>query len=264
MKFLWEGAISFGLILIPVKMYKATEDRKPDFHLVRGKDLCPIQYARVCKLTGEEVPFNDIAKSYEYQKGDFVILHDEDFKKAYKKRTETIEIVEFINLDEIDSKYFEQPYYLEPEKGASKVYALLREALKRSKKIGIAKYVLHNLEHIGALKVEGDVIILNQIRFESELRQTKDLEIPANQKFSDKELDIAIMLIDQLTFPFKPEDFKDTYAEDIKKLINQKVKTRKVEATETTGKSEPAKVVDLLSKLKQSLEEAKYKKRNVS
>lgn len=263
MKPLWEGAISFGLIHIPVRMYKATGDRKPDFHLVRKKDLCPIQYMRVCKLTGEEVPFQDISKSYEYQKGDYVILHDEDFRKAYARRTETIEIVEFVNINEIASKYYEQPYYLEPEKGASKVYALLREALKKSGKVGIAKYVLHNLEHLGVLKVEDDIIILNQMRFDSEFRKSEDLNIPESGSLPKKELDIAIMLIDQLSEPFKPGKFKDTYAGEINKAIEEKVKTGKISVKEEAV-SKPAEVVDLLSKLKQSLKEARNSKENVS
>ena len=259
MKPLWEGAISFGLILIPVKLYKATEERKPDFHLVREKDLCPVKYMRVCKFSGEEVPFNEIAKSYEYQKGDYIILHDEDFRKAYTKRSENIEIVAFADAAEIESKYFEQPYYLEPEKGASKVYALLREALKRTKKAGIAKYVLHNLQHLGILKVDGELLVLNQIRFESELRKPEGLKIPAYEKMAEKEIEVAIMLIDQLSAPFKPEDFKDTFSEEINKIIEEKVKTGKISSIGQSQPEKPAEVVDLLAKLKLSLEEAKKK-----
>jgi DNA end-binding protein Ku len=262
MKPLWEGAISFGLILIPVKLYKATNERKPDFHLVREKDLCPVTYMRVCKLSGEEIPFNEIAKSYEYQKGDYVILHDEDFKKAYAKRSENIEIIEFTDENEIDSKYFEQPYYLEPEKGASKVYALLREALKRTKKAGIAKYVLHNLGHMGILKVDGDLLILNQIRFDSEMRKPEGLKIPVKEKMAEKDIEMAIMLIDQLSSPFKAEDFKDTFSEEIKKIIEQKIKTGKISSIEQSRPERPAEVIDLMEKLKSSLEKAKEK--NVS
>lgn len=262
MKPLWEGAISFGLILIPVKLYKATDERKPDFHLVREKDLCPVKYMRVCKFSGEEVPFSDISKSYEYQKGDYVILHDEDFRKAYAKRSENIEIVEFTNENEIDSKYFEQPYYLEPEKGASKVYALLREALKRTKKAGVAKYVLHNLQHLGILKADGDLLILNQIRFDSELRKPEGLNIPAKEKMPQKEIEMAIMLIDKLSSPFKPGDFKDTFSEEIKKIIEQKVKTGKISSIEQAQPEKPAEVINLMEKLKSSLEKAK--KKNVS
>ena len=259
MKPLWEGAISFGLILIPVKLYKATEERKPDFHLIREKDLCPVKYMRVCKFSGEEVPFSEIAKSYEYRKGDYIILHDEDFRKAYAKRSENIEIVAFADAAEIDSKYFEQPYYLEPEKGASKVYALLREALKRTKKAGIAKYVLHNLQHLGILNVDGELLILNQIRFESELRKPEGLKIPAYEKMAEKEIEIAIMLIDQLSTPFKPEDFKDTFSEEIKKIIEEKVKTGNISSIDEFQPEKPAEVIDLLEKLKLSLEEAKKK-----
>ncbi|MCL4417650.1 MAG: Ku protein [Actinobacteria bacterium] len=262
MKPLWEGTISFGLILIPVKLYKATDERKPDFHLVREKDLCPVKYMRVCKSSGEEVPFGDIAKSYEYQKGDYVILHDEDFRKAYARRSENIEIVEFTDENEIDSKYFEQPYYLEPEKGASKVYALLREALKRTKKAGVAKYVLHNLQHLGILKADGDLLILNQIRFDSELRKPEGLNIPTKEKMPQKEIEMAIMLIDKLSSPFKPGDFKDTFSEEIKKIIEQKVKTGKISSIEQAQPEKPAEVINLMEKLKSSLEKAK--KRNVS
>src|SRR4030043_227158 len=207
MRPLWQGAISFGLILIPVKMYKATKERSLDFHLVREGDLCPIKYARVCKSTGEEVPYDKIAKSYEYQKGDQVIFHDEDFKKFYSKRTETIEVTEFANEAEIDMKYYEQPYFLEPEKGADKVYALLREALKKSKKVGIARYVLHNLEHLGVIK---------------------------------------------------PEKFKDTYTEELKEAIAKKSKSKTVSVPGTRKvKDKPTEVVDLLGKLRKSLQDVK-------
>ena len=258
MRPLWQGAISFGLILIPVKMYKATKERNLDFHLVREGDLCPIRYARVCKSTGEEVPYDKIAKSYEYQKGDQVIFHDEDFKKFYSKRTETIEVTEFVNEAEIDIKYYEQPYFLEPEKGADKVYALLREALKKSKKVGIAKYVLHNLEHLGVIKPEDDILMLNQIRFDSEIRKPIDLKIPASKKFSEKELDTAILLIDQLSEAFKPGKFKDTYTDELKVAISKKSKSKTVNAPKSKiVKDKPAEVVDLLGKLRKSLQDAK-------
>lgn len=262
MKPLWEGAISFGLILIPVKLYKATQDRKPDFHLVREKDLCPITYMRVCKNTGEEVSFSDIAKSYEYQKGDQVILHDEDFRQAYQKRSENIEIVAFADSAGIDSKYYEQPYFIEPEKGAAKVYSLLREALKRTKKVGIAKYVFHNLQHLGVLKTDGDMLVLNQIRFDSDIRKPEGLKIPADGDLAEKEIEIAIMLIDQLSSPFKPEDFKDTFREDINRIIDEKIKTGKVSSTDNALTEKPPEVIDLLERLRLSLEKAKEK--NVS
>jgi DNA end-binding protein Ku len=263
MRPLWEGSISFGLILIPVKLYKATEERKPDFHLVSKDDLCPVKYMRVCKFTGEEIPLDKIAHSYEYSKGAQAVFDDEDFKKVYKKRSENIEILEFTGLNEIDPKFYEQPYYLEPGKGASKVYSLLREALKRTGKAGVARYVLHNLEHMGILTVERNILILNQIRFSTEIRKSEELKIPLMENINEKEIDTAIMLIDQLTMQFKPEDFSDTYSEEIKKAIEEKARTGKFTGAEGGQDERPGKVVDLMEKLKLSLEEAK-KKKNVS
>jgi len=263
MRPIWEGALSFGLILIPVKLYKATEERKPDFHLVSKDDLCPVKYIKVCKFTGEEIPFDKIAHSYENGKGDQIIFQDEDFRKVYKKRSENIEILEFTGQNEIDPKFYEQPYYLEPSKSASKVYALLREALRRTDKVGVARYVLHNLEHLGILTIDGDILILNQIRFSTEIRKSENLQIPLSENMNEKEIDTAIMLIDQLTMPFKPDDFSDTYSEEIKKAIEEKAKTGKFSVAAGKQAERPGKVVDLMEKLKLSLEEAK-KKKNVS
>ncbi len=258
---MWSGAVSFGLIYIPVKMYKTTEERHPNFHLYRKSDLCPVQYVRVCKANGEEIAFKDVVRGYEYQKGDVVILHDKDLNQVYSKKTETIEIIEFIDSKEIDSKYFEKPYYLEPEKGAGKVYFLLVEALRKSKKVGIGRFVLKNLEYLGVLKEEKGILMLNEMRLFSEIRKTNDLNIPLKQKISSPELDMAVQLIDQLSRPFDPQKYKDTYSEVLKKAIENKSKsdTKKVKIPETG----PAEVVDLLGKLRKSLEEAKGEK-NVS
>ncbi|MDD3521209.1 MAG: Ku protein [Actinomycetota bacterium] len=263
MRPIWEGSLSFGLILIPVKLYKATVERKPIFHFVGKDDLCPVKYVKVCKFTGEEIPFDKIARTYEYRKGEQILLDDKDFKKAYKKRSENIEILEFTGLNEIDLKLFEQPYYLEPAKGAAKVYSLLREALKKTGKAGIAKFVLHNLEHLGVLMVDEDILILNQIRFSTEIRTHENIQIPLPENMNEKELDTAIMLIDQLTMPFNSNDFLDTYSEEIKKAIEEKAKTGKFSVKPDEPTPKPGKVLDLMEKLKLSLEEAK-KKKNVS
>jgi DNA end-binding protein Ku len=262
MRPLWEGSISFGLILIPVKLYKATDERKPGFKLLREEDLCPIKYVRVCKSTGEEVSYDKIAKGYEYSKGDYVVLSDEDLKKAFKKRTDNINIVKFTDVDQIDSKYYERPYYIEPSKGAAKVYALLREALKKTKKAGVARYVLRNIEHLGILKAEGDLLMLNQIRFHGEIRRPEGLNIPSDEDLADNELDTAVMLIEQLAAPFEPNEFEDTYAQEIQNAIEQKVKTGQIKTREPE-KEETGEVIDLLDSLKKSLDEAR-KKKNVS
>jgi len=255
MRPMWSGAISFGLIYIPVNMYKATEDRRLDLHLYRRGDLCPVQYARVCKATGEEIDAKDIVRGYEYEKGDIVVLHDKDFTRAYSRRTETIEILEFVDSSEIDSKYYQRPYYLEPEKGAEKVYFLLVEALKKSKKAGISRFVLKNLEHLGLLKEEKGMLIINQMRFDSEIRRPDSLNIPTGKKVPARELDMAIQLIDHLSTSFAPEKFKDTYSQVLKKAI--KHQADKGAVRQKVPPQEPAEVIDIMSKLRQSLEEAK-------
>jgi len=258
MRPVWTGAVSFGLIYIPVRMYKATEERRVDIHLYRKKDLCPVQYARVCKATGEEIDTKDIVRGYEYEKGDIIVLHDKDFTRAYSKRTETIEIMEFVNSEDIDSKYFEKPYYLEPENGAEKVYFLLVEALKKSKKAGISRFVLRNLEHLGLLKEESGMLIINQMRFDSEIRKPDVLNIPKGGKVRSRELDMAIQLIDQLSSSFKPDKFKDTYSQVLKKAIKQQAK--KGTAKPKAAQQEPAEVIDIMARLKKSLEQAKEKR----
>ncbi|MFC2159923.1 Ku protein, partial [Actinomycetota bacterium] len=181
--------------------------------------------------------------------------------KAYSKRTETIEIMEFVESGEIDSKYYEKPYYLEPEKGADKVYSLLVEALRKSNKVGVARFVLRDLEHLGVLKEENGILIINQMRYVSEIRKPGELNIPDKQKIAKPELDMAIQLIDQLSKPFEPGKHKDTYSEVLKKAIKSKATSNTKKVMEAG--SGPAEVVDLLSKLRQSLKNAKDKE-NVS
>ncbi|MGE5139955.1 MAG: Ku protein [Rudaea sp.] len=254
----WSGAISFGLINIPVKLYAATQERNLNLDMLRKGDLCPIKYARVCRATGEEVPYEDIVKGYEYQKGDYVVLEDEDLKKADVGKTQSIQVVQFVDEDEIDVKYFEKPYYLEPGKGADKAYALLREALRRSKKVAVCRFVLRTKENVGALKAEGNVIVLEQMRLPSELRAPAGLDLPAKAEVDNRELDMALQLIDQLTEPFKPEDFRDTYREELEKIIAQKVAGK--EPTAHGKPPEPTAVPDLMAALRASLERGRQNK----
>ncbi len=256
MRPIWSGAISFGLIHIPVNLYPAVGEKGLDFDYIRRKDLCRIRYARVCRATGEEVPMEDIVRGYEYKKGDYVILEEEDFKRASVKKTQMIEIVSFAQQDEIDIKLLEKPYYLEPTKGAQKAYALLREALKRSKKVGIARFVLKTREHMAIVRAEDALMVLEQMRFKDEIRQAAGLNLP-QEETSNKELDMAIKLIDQLTEPFRPEEFHDTYTEELKNLIEAKARGKVYEI-----KEEPvtAAVPDLLAKLRESLAHAQKKR----
>jgi len=258
MRAIWSGSISFGLVNIPVKLYVASEPKGGlEFDMLHKKDFSPIRYARICRADGKEIPFEDIVKGYEYSNGDYVVLTDEDFKKANLKKTKSIEISDFANEDEIDTIYFEKPYYLEPQKGAEKAYALLREALKRSKRVGVARYVIRNREHIGILKTHGNLVLLNQLRYFQEVRNTKELNIPAKEILKKGEIDLAIKLIDELTKPFEPKEYKDTYTEELKKIINKKAKGQLV--TPQGEEPVPTKVPDIVSVLRKSLEQQRHR-----
>lgn len=260
MRNIWKGSISFGLVNIPVKLFNASRDRELKFIMLHKKDLSEIRYARMCKEEEKEIPWSEIVKGYEYEKGEYVVMEQQDFEKANLKKTKTIEIVSFADEDEIDPIYYEKPYYLEPDKGAGNTYLLLGEALRKAKKVGIAKYVIHNREHIAILKPYKNLLILNQLRFDEELVKASELAIPqAEKKTAPKELEIAVKLINHLTKPFVPEEFKDTYTDEIKQIIEQKAKGKKIRPKGEEPK--PTKVHDIMSLLKASLEKKPPKKR---
>ena len=259
MRSIWKGALSFGLVNIPVRMYSASQTKEISFVMLHKKDLSEIRYARICKSEDKEVPWEEIVKGYEYEKGDFVVLEDVDFEKANLKKTKTIEIVNFIDEDEIDTIYYVKPYFLEPDKNAEHAYSLLREALKKSKKVGLAKYVLRNREHIAAVKVHEDMIIINELRYHSELLSPKDLIIPSVGKSNGKEIEIAVKLIENLTVPFKPKKYKDTYIEEIKQIIKKKEKGQPIHPK--TKEPKPTKIQDIMTLLQESLETKKKPKK---
>lgn len=258
MRAIWSGSLSFGLINIPVKLYSAAEsETRLDFNLLHKSDMSPIRYAKVCKLEGEEVPNEEIVKGYEYVEGQYVILTDEDLKKADTALNKTIEILDFTEGGQIDDIYYEKPYYLEPDKGAAKAYALLREALKRTGKVGIARFVLRNREHLAAIKPSGDVLVLDQLRYQSDIREAGGLKLPSSEQVEGRELDLALALVDKLSEPFRPDQYKDVYTEELRRLIEEKAQGRVPAAV---GKApEPTPVVDLMAMLKKSLEQEKEK-----
>lgn len=261
----WKGALSFGLVNIPVNMYTASLQKELSFVLLHKKDLSEVRYIRVCKAEDKEIPWQEIVKGYEYKKGNFVILQDVDFEKANLKKTKTIEIIHFVKEEEVDTIYYVKPYYLEPAKNAEKAYGLLREALKKSKKVGLAKYVLKNREHLAVVKVYEDMIILNQLRYQNEVLRAQELSIPAVGKIQAKEMDIAIALINHLTTSFKPKEYKDTFTEEIKQIIKQKSKGRPIHPK--TQEPKISKVHDIMTLLQKSLEnekKPKSKKRKLS
>lgn len=258
MRSIWSGAISFGLVNIPIKLYSAVGENTISFDMLRASDYSPIKYKRVALADDKEVPYDEIVKGYEFEKNEYVVLSDEDFEKVAPEKTKAIDIIDFVNEDEIDTIYFEKPYFLEPGNGAGKSYKLLLEALKESKKVGIAQYVLRNRERLGAVRPFNDLIILEQLRFHQEIRDWKEITIPKNIKIGEKEKEMAIQLIKQLTTHFKPEKYKDTYTDELMKIIEAKSKGEEIEVKQT--KKETTEVTDLMSVLKQSLKAVKDKR----
>jgi DNA end-binding protein Ku len=252
MRALWKGAISFGLVNIPVRMYTASESNTLDLDMLRKDDLCQVRFARVCREDGKEIPYEDIVKGYKYKGGDYVVLTDKDFESANVEKSHTIDIIHFVNESNVDSVFFEKSYYLEPDRSGAKSYALLREAIKRSKKAGLARFVIKNREHLGLLKAYDDIIVLNQIRFKNEIRSYGDLNLPAAKSITSKELQLALSLIENMTHKFNPKDYKDTYFEELKKIIEQKAKGRKIKPKGKAPKSTGVK--NLMTLLKKSLD----------
>ena len=246
------------MVYVPVKLYSAVESTKAlSFNMIRESDKCPIKYVRVCKNTGEEVPWSEIVKGYEYKKGDFVMLTDEDFEKAYPRKSKSIEIQDFVDKNEIDPSYFEKPYYLEPEKGAEKTYILLREALKKSNKVAVATFTIRKKESLAALLVKDNVLCLNQLYYEHEIRSPSKIDI-SDDKVSKKELEMAINLIEQMAAPWKPEKYKDTYDEELRKIIEAKIQQKPVEVDEE--EPIPTEADALIEQLKASLAKMKTTK----
>jgi DNA end-binding protein Ku len=253
MRSIWSGSLSFGLVNIPVKLYVATEDNGLDLTMLHKDDLSPVRFARFCKKEEKEIPYQEITRGFEVESGEYVVISEEDFAKATVKRTKSIEILNFVKEEEIDSVYFEKPYYLEPAKGSEKSYALLAEALKKSKTVGIAKFVLRAREHLALIKPSGNALILNQMRFSDEIRDMKDLEISKNKAVTEKELAMALAFIEQLTEKFTPENYKDTYIAELHKIIDAKRKGKTVKIAK--DEPIPTKVEDLMTLLKKSLEQ---------
>jgi len=225
--------------------------------MLHKSDLSPVRYLKVCKADGKEISFDEIVKGFEYQKNEFVILDDKDFEKANVRLTHLIDIVEFVNEDEIDIRLYEKPYYLEPNKEANKAYALLTHALTRSKKVGIAKFVLHNREHIGVVKTISGLLVLNILRYAGEIRDTNEVKIP-EIKLNKRELDMALLLIDHLTKPFKHDEFRDTYVEELNEVIKAKAEGKMPKAKGKKPVKTQAK--NLMLALQESLKRARTKK----
>jgi DNA end-binding protein Ku len=253
MRPLWNGSISFGLVNIPVRMFSASETRAGiDFDMLHKDDHSPIHYARICKEEGKEVDWDDIVKGFQYEEGKYVVFTPAQLEELGTERSSTIDIQQFTKEGDIDIRYFDKPYYLEPIKGGEKAYALLRSALEKSNMLALAKFVMHEHEHLAAIKPVGMALVLTQMRFPTDLRPGTDLTLPSDKEVSERELEVALKLIDQETKPFVPEDFHDTYTEELESQIRARIKGNK-----TTVKkryvAKQATAADLMSTLKASL-----------
>jgi len=259
MRAIWKGNISFALVSIPISLFSATRKNELSFHYLHRKDMSPVSYKRFCDAENSEVPWEEITRGYEYEKDQYVEITDEDLDKADIELTKTIQIQEFVQENEIDPVYFDKPYYLEPQKGGERAYALMRDALAQSKKVGIAKVVLKSREHLAAVKSVGNMLTLQTMRFSHEIVDAGALNLPAKAEISKKEMDLANTLIDSMSDKFDPNRYKDDYYDKVLGIIQMKVAgvTPQVPAPKGPG---PAKVVDLMEILKQSLNETKKAK----
>ena len=252
MRPLWTGSLSFGLISIPVIMYSASKERALDFTMLRKGDLSPISFKRVSKKTGEEVPYEEIVKGFEYKEDKYVVLEQEDFKRASPEKSERIDIEAFVDEPEIDTKFYDKPYYLEAGKGADKAYVLLREALAQEKKVAVARMVFRQREDLVVVKPDGNFLMLNQLRFLDELRDHSELKAPHHAEVSRKEIAMAIELIEKMSGKFDPKEYKDTYTEKLEAIIKAKARGEKLKPI-SKEEHKPAEHADLVAQLQASL-----------
>ncbi len=266
---LWKGAIVFGLVHIPVDLYPGAKDNDLDFDWLDKRDNAPVGYQRVNKATGKPVQTSDIVKGYEWEKGNYVVLQDEDFKAANPKATQTVEILAFVDRESIPPFFFEKPYRLAPGKRGEKGYALLRETLKRANKVGIAQVVIRNRQHLSLLMPMGDMLELITLRYAEEVLGAEDFDLPSlrEAKVSDKEVQLAERLVEDMTEEWNPRQYRDTYRDDLMKRIEAlatqgRTKLAKTPAGDDEGGG--AKIIDLMAALKRSLETKGGPKSSVS
>ncbi|HRE81839.1 MAG TPA: Ku protein [Opitutaceae bacterium] len=262
MRAIWKGSISFGLVSIPVALHNASRVEELKFRLLRGSDLSPVNYKRVAQKDGREVPWDEIVKGYEYEKGKYVVLKDDDFKRVDLEATDTIDIVDFVALDEINPIYFYKPYYLEPLKGANGAYSLLRKVLSDTNKAGISKVIIRTRQHLAAVKCSGDLLALELMRFEDELVDPKAIKISHEKTPGAREVAMAKTLVDHMSEEWDPSRYTDDYRSALMKLIEKKVAAGGKElATKEKTSKKPTNVIDLASVLQQSLKEASGEKK---
>jgi len=255
MRAIWKGTISFGLVNIPIALYPATRKEELRFRLLRTSDLSPVNYKRVAEKDGKEVPWDEIVKGYEYEKGKYVVLREEDFQRVDLEATQTVDIQDFVDIDEIDPMFFYKPYYLEPQKGGDKAYALLRDSLQESKKVGIAKVVIKTRQYLTGVKPEDGALVLELMHFAEELANPEKLHVPKKVEVGQREMNMATALIDSMSSKWSPEKYRDDYREALMEVIEKKVEAGGKEIKEKPKKvPKPTKVIDLVEVLQKSLE----------
>jgi DNA end-binding protein Ku len=258
MRAIWKGSISFGLVNIPIALYPATQQEELKFRLLRASDLSPVNYKRVAEADGKEVPWDQIVKGYEYDQGKYVVLKEDDFKRVDVEATQTVDIIDFVNLSEINPMFFHKPFYMEPAKGGTKPYVLVRDALRETGKVGVAKVVIKTRQYLAAVKPNEKGLILELMHFADELLDPTSLHLPEKTAVGKGEMEMAKTLIARMTDPWQPEKYKDDYKSALLELIEKKVRSRGREPAASPAKSKPAaNVIDLIEVLRQSLNEKK-------
>jgi DNA end-binding protein Ku len=257
---IWKGSLTFGLVNIPVELKTAVRADHISFRLLHQEDLSPVKYERICQAEGEPVPWSEVVKGYEYEKGKFVVLTDDDFKAAALEQSKTIDILDFVKEEEIDPRYFETPYYLVPGKGGDKAYALLREAIRQTGSIGVGKIIIRQTQHLAAVKVVGEALVLEIMRFANELVDSSEFNFPSRETVRPQELQMAEQLVANLAEPFDPTRYTDEYRANLMRIIKAKMKGKKPKLEEPEEQSPDSGVLDLMSRLRASLEEGAGKK----
>jgi len=257
MRPIWKGSISFGLVNIPVSLYLAAKSERVAFKLLHARDQGRIHYKRVCEIDGEEVPWEEIVKGYEYARGRYVEITDEDLESIDIGLARTVDIVQFVDQEEIDPVFYDRPYFLEPSRGAERAYALLHAALVRSGKVGIARVVFREREYLAAVRPRGEALAMDTMRFASELRDVKELHLPtgAATDLPEKQIDLALMLVDQLTAPWDPEKYEDRYQAAVQRMIDRKLQG--LPMPEAAAPPPTGEVIDLAEILRRSLEQGR-------
>ncbi len=257
MRAIWKGSITFGLVNIPIALQNASRTEELKFRLLRGKDLSPVNYKRIAQVDGKEVPWDQIVKGYEYAKDKFVVLKDEDFKRVDLEATDTIDIVDFVDLAQINPVYFHRPYYMEPQKGGASAYHLLRKVLAETNKAGISKVIIRTRQHLAAVKANGNLLVLELMRFDDELVPPSAIHAPTEKAAKPKELAMAKTLVNQMSEDWDPARYTDDYRSALMKLIDKKVKSGGKELpTKDETPKRATNVIDLAAVLQQSLKDA--------